>query len=461
MQKKYLYLLCYSVALILIPTLTITAQKPVVGDKIIAIIGDKIILESDVRNRVEDLKRGGVDVPNNANCYMLETMLSTKVLAQQAQKDSLLVSDEEIDSQLELRVRQFIAQFGSIEALEQVAGKTVFQLKEDSRESIKEQKLAEEMQKDIMKNVKITPTEVKAYYEKIPKDSLNYYEAQVEVGQIVITPKAQREIIQLAKDDLLDYKQSVLKGEKKFEILARTYSDDPGTKGDGGLFSFKKNTNEVDPDFKAAALKLKNKGDITPVVKSSFGYHIIQLVSKLGDDVTVRHILKIPQVTDDEYTKAAERLDTVRSKLIAGTINFGEAVARYSDDDYSKYTAGMVTNPEDGSTFLTIDRFPDKDLVLMLKDLKLGQYSAPTVFTDQRGKKAVRIVYLKTQLAPHQENLKDDYSKLSNRALEEKKGSVMEQWINKRLPTYYLQIDSDYNQCDTIQKWVQESAQIK
>lgn len=454
MKKVYIYTLCTILALQSI------AQKGVIADKIIAVIGDKIILESDIKNRLDDMKRNGAEIPPNASCMMIETLLATKALAQQAVKDSLPISDEEIEAQLDLKVRQFAQQFGSVEELERVAGKSVFQLKEDSRESVKEQKFAEEMQKEIMRTVKITPTEVKAYYDKIPKDSLNVYESQVEVGQIVLMPKAIREIIQLSKDELIEYRERVLKGEK-FEKLARTYSDDPGTAPDGGLFSFKKSENNVDQEFKITALKLKNPGDVSNIVKSQFGYHIIQLVSKSGDDISVRHILKIPLVSESEFDAAKGKLDTIRSKLIAATLTFGDAVDKYSEDDYSKFTGGMVINPEDGSTFLTIDRFPDKDLVLMLKNLKLGEFSQPAVFTDQRGKKGVRIVFLKTQLAPHTENMKDDYSKISNRALEEKKAEVMEKWINKRLPSYYLQIDSEYNSCETLQKWVAESAKVK
>ncbi len=441
-------------------TITINAQKGVIVDKIAAVIGDKIILQSDIKNRIDDMKRGGSELPENIQCLMLETMLSTKVLAQQAIKDSLPISDEDIEAALDLKIRQFTQQFGTVEALEQVAGKTIFQLKEDSREQVREQKLAEEMQKEIMRTVKITPTEVKAYYEKIPKDSLNYYESQVEVGQIVITPKATRDVIQLTKDDLNELRQRVIKGEK-FEKLAKIYSQDPGTKDDGGLFTFKKSENNVDPDFKITSLKLKNPGDVSNVMKSQFGYHIIQLVSKNGDDITVRHILNIPSVSAGEYEKALSKLDTIRSKLITNLFTFNEAVAVYSDDDYSKFTGGMIVNPEDGSTFLTIDRFPDKDLVLMLKSLKLNEYSKPVVFTDQRGRKAVRVVYLKTQLAPHTENVRDDYSKIAARTLEEKKSDVMEKWINKRLPTYYINVENDFNTCTTIQNWVAESAKIK
>jgi peptidyl-prolyl cis-trans isomerase SurA len=454
MKKILLFIAIFAAAV------TVPAQK-VVADKIIAVIGDKIILQSDIRNRLDDMRRNGVDIPDNAHCFMMENLLSAKALSQQAIKDSLPISDDEIEAELDLKVRQYAAQFGSITALEEVAGKTVFQLKEDSREAVREQKLAEEMQKKIMENVKITPTEVKAYFDKIPKDSLPFYEAQVEVGQIVIFPKASREVEQLAKDELNEYRQSVLKGEKKFELLARTYSDDPGSKNDGGLFSFKRSESNVDPEFKAAALKLKNTGDLSSVVKSQFGYHLLQMVSRNGDDITVRHILRIPLVTESEFKMASDKLDSARAKLIAGTLSWGEAVARYSEDDYSKYTGGMITNPEDRSTFLTIDRFPDKDLVLMLKKLKLNEYSQPVQFTDYRQKQGVRVIFLKTQLSAHVENIKDDYSRISQRALEEKKGEAMEKWVNAKLPLYYLNVDSEYSGCGNINRWVQESAKIK
>jgi len=444
----------------LVAALNIQAQK-VVADKVIAVIGDKIILQSDIKNRIEDMKRNGVDVPDNGHCYLMETLLSSKALSQQAIKDSLPLSEEDIEAELDLKVRQYASQFGSVAELEVVAGKTVFQLKEDSREAVREQKLAEMMQQKIMENVKITPTEVKTYFDKIVKDSLPFYETQVEVGQIVIFPKASREVEQATKEELNEYRQSILKGEKKFEIMARTYSDDPGSKNDGGLFSFKTTDKNVDQEFRAAALKLKNTTDISPVVKSQFGYHIIQLVERKGDDITVRHILRIPIVTESEFKIAQDKLDSARSKLIAGTTIWGDAVSRYSEDDYSKYTAGMITNPEDRSTFITIDRFPDKDLVLMLKSLKLGEYSQPVKFTDYRQKEGVRIIFYKTQLPAHVENMKDDYSKIAQRALEEKKGDAMEKWINAKLPLYYLSVDPEYGDCGNVGRWVQESAKVK
>jgi peptidyl-prolyl cis-trans isomerase SurA len=180
----------------------------------------------------------------------------------------------------------------------------------------------------------------------------------------------------------------------------------------------------------------------------------MQLVSRSGDDAVVRHILKIPQVTKIEVKETQEKLDSVRARLITGVIPFGEAVNKYSNDDESKFTAGMLQGPNGG--FLTIDQL-DKDMVLMLKDLKVGQYSQPVEFTDQTGKKGVRIVYLKSKSEPHRENLKDDYNRISTRALEEKKNEALDAWFNKKIPTYFIMVDEEYKSCPEMQKWTSAS----
>ena len=183
------------------------------------------------------------------------------------------------------------------------------------------------------------------------------------------------------------------------------------------------------------------------------GYHIIQMVSRNGDDAVVRHILRIPQVTDVETNETIARLDTIRNQLIAGTLGFGEAVARYSDDDQAKFTAGRLL-ARDGSTYLTYQDL-DKDMALLLKNsnLKPGQYSKPTPYTDERGKKGVRIVELVSQSDPHRENLKDDYNKIAQRAVEEKKMDVLQKWFQSKIPTYYVMIDGEFKDCSNISKW--------
>ena len=426
-------------------------QKKVLADKIIATVGDKIILKSEIENNISDMQRQGMSVPENANCLLLEQALGVKALMLQAEKDSLPLPDDEVDGMIDLRIRNFIAQYGSKDALEQIAGRSIFQLKEDMRAPIREQKLAELMRNKIIEEARITPAEVQAYFAKIPKDSLKYYETEIEVGQIIIYPKASHDLDAYAIDQLKEYKQEVENGTKKFETLASLYTDDPGSKDNGGKYEINRNEKQWEPVFLAKAFSLK-EGQVSSVFKTKFGYHIIQMVSRAGDDATIRHILKIPEVTSIEIGASKLKLDSVRAKLIAGTMKFPEAVAKYSDDETSKFTGGRVQG-KDNSTFITLDEL-DKNMVLMMKDLTVGQYSQPTEFTDDRGKKGVRLVQLISKTEPHRENLRDDYNKISQRAIEEKKNKLLDKWFVKKIPTYYINIDKEYQTCPEMQKWV-------
>jgi peptidyl-prolyl cis-trans isomerase SurA len=430
----------------------------VVADQIVGIVGDKIVLQSDVTNSILDAKRRGQQLPENAECILMQQILAQKAMVLQAEKDSIVVSDEDIDAKLENQIREFIAQYGSKEALEQIAGRTVYQIKDDFRQSFKEKELARKMRDKIVESIKITPVEVKAFYDKIPKDQLPFYETEVEVGEILIYPKANRDLEKYAMEELNDYKKQVESGQKKFETLASLYTDDPGSKDKGGMYNINRNEKQWDPAFLNAAFRLKD-GQISPVFKSKFGYHIIQMVSRNGDDAIVRHILKIPQITDDELNDAVKVLDSVRTQLVAGKIGFGEAVSRYTDDENAKFTAGMHLG-QDNSTFLTIDQL-DKDIVKQLDNLKAGDYSKPLVSTDPTGKKMVRIIYLKTRTEPHRANLKDDYNKMADKAIEEKKDEAMEKWFNSKLPTFYIMLDDEFKNCPELAPWYKNATADK
>ncbi len=429
-------------------------QHKVVADKIVGIVGDKIILKSDITNAMIDMQRQGMQLPPDAECFIMEQQLTLKALVLQADKDSIVVPDDELEALLDNQIRGFVNQYGSKEALEEIAGRTIYQIKEDFRLSFRERKLAEKMRDKIVESVKITPQEVKAYWDKIPPDSLMFYESEVEIGEIVVYPKASRDLEKLAIDELTDWKQRIESGQARFEALASLYTDDPGSKNTGGQYSINRTEKTMDPAFISNAFRLK-EGQISPVFKTKFGYHIIQMVSRAGDDAIVRHILRIPKVTDAEVKEAVDKLDSVRAKLIAGTIDFGEAVSKYSESEDHKFTGGMRQG-QNGS-YLTIDQL-DKDLVVLLKDMKVGEFSKPTPFVDERGKKGVRIAYLKTRTEPHRENMKDDYNRIAQRALELKKQDVLEKWFVNRIPNYYLLIDSDYNDCGTISNWLQYAA---
>jgi peptidyl-prolyl cis-trans isomerase SurA len=315
----------------------------VLADKIVGILGDKIVLKSDLANYIDDIKRKGGEIPPDAECILLERMMMDKALVLQAEKDSLPVSDDEIEAELDQRVRYFIMEYGGKEAVEQIAGRTIYQIKEDSRQSVREKRLADAMRAKIVDNIRITPFEVRAYFNKIPPDSLVFYETEMTVGQIVMYPKAGRELEKYAIDELNDYRKQIEAG-KSFDNLVRLYSEDPGKAQNGGRYEMNKADKQWDPEFKNAAFRLK-EGQVSQVVKSKFGYHIILLVSKNGDDIVIKHILRVPQITDEEINITKAKLDSVRSKLIAGTLKFGEAVDKYSEDENAKMTAGPGHGP--------------------------------------------------------------------------------------------------------------------
>lgn len=448
--------LIFSICFLLVTSLASMAQvKKVVADKIVAVVGDRIILQSDVKNSISDIVRQGGQVPENAECLILEQALVSKILMLQAQKDSLPVTDEEVEAQLDQQVRYFISQYGTQDALEQVAGKTVYQIKDDARESVKERKLAEAMQQKIVSTVRITPSEVKAYYEKIPKDSLPFFETQVEIGQIVLYPKANKDLEKYVVDELNNYKEQVDKKMTSFEQLVKKYSEDPGTRDRGGLFQVNRNDKNVDPAFLVGSFRLKD-GEISPVIKSKFGYHLIQMVQRNGDDAVVRHILRIPPVTDVEINESKNKLDTIRSKLIAGTLQFNEAASRYTEDESQKFSGPLILG-RDGSTYLTIDQL-DRNIVTQLDKMQVNEFSQPTVYNDERGKKAVRILYFKSKSEPHRMNLEDDYNKISQAALEEKKVFVLERWLNSHIQSYYIMLDPDHVNCEQLNRWTISAA---
>ena len=434
--------------------------KKVLADKIVATVGDKFILKSDVDNAISDFKRqaqGQDNVVIPTECKMIEGQLIRKSLVLQAQKDSINVTEDEVEVAMESRIRNFIQQFGSREVLEEVAGRSVFQLKEDFRILIKEQKLADEMQAKIVEKIKITPTEVRNYYNKIPVDSLPLYESEVQVTELVMHPKANRDVEEYVIKQMLEYRKQIESGANKFDQLVKLYSEDPSAKENLGLFNLNRNEKNFDPAFMAGSFRLK-EGQISAPIKSKFGYHIIQLISRSGDEAVVKHILRIPPITNDEINETKLFLDSIRKELKANRLSFGEAVNKYSDDDNSKFSGGAVTG-RDGSTYVNIDQL-DKEMVILMQNMKPGDISTPQVYLDDRGRKTVRLIYFKERTTPHKENLKEDYNKVSQRALEEKKAKSMETWFKEHVPNYYVFIDDAFQGCVELTDWTKVANQI-
>lgn len=435
-------------------TVTAIAQPQqaakVVVDKIAGVVGDRIILQSDIKNAIADIIRQGGQVPENAECLVMEQALISKILMLQAEKDSLPVTDDEVEAELDQKIRYYINQLGSQEALEEMAGKSIYQIKDDARESVKEQKLAAAMQRKIVEGVRITPNEVKNFFERIPKDSLPFFETELEICQIVVYPKASREVEEYTINEMNNYKKQLEGKLVDFCTLAKNVSQDPGSKDRCGQYQVIRSEKTWDPVFLSTAFRTK-EGQISSPVKSKFGYHIIQMMSRNGDEADIRHILRIPPVTETEVEQSIKKLDSIRSLIIGGSISFNAAATKYSDDESAKFMGPCITN-RDGGTFVPIDLL-DKEMVMMLDTLKPGDISKAVPYTDEQQKGGVRIVYLKSKSQPHRMNLQDDYSKISQMALEEKKGKAMEKWLTSMLPAYFINIDPDTEaECPQLKK---------
>ncbi len=420
-------------------------------DKIIAIVGDKIILKSEIDAAFDEYKRENPTIPDSFKCQLIEQTLLQKVLIEQAALDSIVVSDEELEGALENRVRYFLSIYGSEEKLEEMAGKSVYQLKDDYRPMFHDKLLADRMQNQVMSNVKITPQEVTAFYNKIPKDSLPLYPSMVEVGHIVFKPAVNKDVEDYAIEELKNIRKELVSGASSFESLAGRFSEDPGTRDNGGDLGVM-GRDELDPDFAAAAFKLQNN-EISDVVKSSFGFHIIQMVNRQGEKARLRHILKKPLVTSDAINVTLTKADSVRANLISGKMKFSEAINKYHHDEATKYTGGMFTDPQTNGSLIPVEAL-EPSVALMINDMKPGEFSKPVEYVDEKtGDRLVRIVYLKKRTEPHRANLKEDYSKIQQAAFSEKQTNHLMKWLDSRIPAFYIKVSEEYNDCSSISKW--------
>lgn len=431
---------------------TVTASGQEIADKIIGIVGkNRIILHSELELQATQARQQDPNYTDSLKPMLLQQMVIRKIMMEQAERDSVMVSDDDVEGQLDNRLRYFTQLYGSKEKLEQVSGKTIYQIKEENRDAIRDEMVAEKIQGQIFENVKITPSEVSAFYKKIPIDSLPFFPASVEVGQVVIDPPVSPEMDDYAHAKLEKIRNEIVVDGKEFEILAGFYSDDPGSRDNGGRYDGITRNGGWAPEFLNAAFKLQN-GEISPIFKTKFGYHIIQMINRNGDNADLRHILVKPSVTSGDFKKAMATLDSIRTLLVSGKMPFQEAVGKFSTDEAAKRTGGMVADPATGNTLLDITRL-DPGMVLLLDSLKVGDYSKPHIFVNDTREQSCRIVLLRSRTDPHKANMKDDYNKIMEVALSQKKQQKMQEWITEKLPTFYVWVADEYHSNPMLKEW--------
>lgn len=427
-----------------------------VADKIVAQVGEKIILRSEIETIYLQEASQGTALPEDVRCYIMKELITQQLLVLQAAKDSVEVTDDEVEYELDRRLRYYESLFGSREKMEEFYGKTFQEMKEEFRPDIKDILLSDRMKAQVTGDITVSPAEVKAFFNKIPKDSLPYFDAEVEYAHIVIMPEPTGEQKAFARQKLEDLRQRILNGED-FNVLASIYSEDPGSKEDGGYLGCVSRGTFVS-EFDAAAFKLK-PGEISEIVQTQFGYHIIKLEERQGDKICLRHILITPPVTNSNYTIASKKLDSVRALIVAGNITFRDAAAKYSTDESTNKSGGEVLNSQTGSTFFEIDQL-EPDVYYAIEKLKPGEISEVISYTDYRGRKGMRILLLNSQSPPHQANLTDDYYRMQAAAKNEKQMRLLNDWVMRKVKDVYLRVDPTFDTCPEIMDMMRRSLEI-
>jgi len=423
--------------IVLMFTCVFLNAQPQVVDKVIGVIGKYPVLLSDLQNVL--LEQEGQEVSYD-KCKAFELLVFQKLLLAQAERDSISVEDSEVETELSRRMAYFISQFGSEEKLEEFYGKRTNVIKDELRSDVQEQLIAEKMSNTISGEIKLTPAEVRQFYTTIPQDSLPLIESEVELQQLVKKPTYSSEAKAEAKEFLETIRQRVLKGES-MSMLARLYSEDPGSAREGGFYA-NIGRGQFDPAFESVMFRLKS-GEISTIFESAYGYHFVELVQRKGELVDVRHILIVPKITNEDFLRSRKQLDSLYTEINAGTITFEEAVKRFSDDAETKQNGGLMINPANATTKFDNEILSqlDKNLIATLNSMKVGDISKPMQFTGNDGKPGFRILKLKNRIDPHKMNLTDDYQRISTMATNNKKQQMIGEWIKRRSKITYIKLD--------------------
>lgn len=424
-------------------------SQPQVIDKVVGVIGKYPVLLSDIQNTMieQEKREQGLN-----KCKAFEMLVFQKLLVAQADRDSVVVNDSEVDQDLNRRMNYYIQQFGSEEKLEAFYGKRTNVIKDDLRNEVKEQLVAQKMQGKITGEAKLTPAEVRIYFKSLSEDSLPLVNSEVELQHIVKKPTFSAEEKLAAKQKLEEYRQQVLSGKKEMKIMARLYSEDPGSAKDGGFLSFTRN--QMVPEFEGVAFKLK-EGEISNVFESTFGYHFIQLIKRKGEFLDARHILLVPKMTNTDFFNCKLQLDSILQWIKEGKYTFEEAARLFSDDKDTKQNGGLMINPQTASTKFDNETLSeiDPNLIVTLNSMQIGDISKPMQFVSPvDGKPGFRLLKLKNRIDPHKTNIKDDYQKLALMATAEHNKKMIREWIKKRSKITYIKLDPEFS-CKFENEW--------
>ncbi|MEJ6566020.1 MAG: peptidylprolyl isomerase [Flavobacteriales bacterium] len=436
--KKAIYLslsvLCFSV---------LAQGQPKTVDGVVAVVGGDIILKSDIDEQYDVFNRQNFG-ENISYCGVFEELLFQKLLIHHAEIDSVTVGEDEVESNMDRRIEQLIQQMGDQKKLEEFYGKSVVEIKEEMRILIREQLTAQRMQMTVVEGIEVTPSEVREFYERLPEDSIPLINAEVELRQIVKYPEISKEAQQEVIDKLIGLKDRIENGTS-FSSMAILYSEDPGSNKKGGEYKAIQRGVFV-KEFEAIAFNLK-KGQISDPFKTEFGYHIVQLLEKRGEELDLRHILIKPKLTQENLQEAKAYLDSVVIGISSGEMTFDEAAMKYSEDEQTKFNGGQMSNFESGNNKFEVSQL-DRGLFAVINVMSEDEISAPNFYQSQDQREAFRIVRVDAKYAPHKANLDLDFTRIKGFALQEKQGRLVQEWKDEKLLETFVKVNSGYYPCD-------------
>ena len=419
-------------------------------DKIQAIIGSEILLTSDIENQYNQILSQGVIETENIRCDIIDELLLQNFLVHHAKIDSTIeINQDEIDSEINNRISYFEKQLGSLAKVESFFNRSIESMEEELLYIVKDQFYTQKKQSKIISDVKITPNEVKEFYNQLESEDIPLVPTKLELSQIVISPVLSEEKQQSIKDKLNNFRKRIYNGED-FKVLATLYSDDIVSANNGGELGFMKR-GELVPEFERAAFKLK-KDEISEVVESKFGFHIIQMIERRGEQINVRHILIKPKYSSLSLKNASDKINSIKADLDSSKISFAEALQRFSDDE-SKNNSGIILNPKNGTSFFTFDEI-DPSIRYTVEKMKIGDISDPSLSKSQDGTQAAyRLIKLNNKIDEHKANVVDDFDLLKEYALANKKQKVLEKWVTDNINDTYINLSKDLSVCSCYNKW--------
>ena len=433
------------IALLLGVAVQASAQNNI-AEEVAWVVGDEPIYKSDIEEQYMQLQYERQPIDGNPYCVIPERMAIEKLFLHQAKIDTVKVQDAMVIQQAESRINYFIANLGSREKVEEYFRKPLPELKEQMIEVIRNQYTVQEVQRNLTKDVKATPSDVRKYYATLPHDSIHYIPQQVEVKLLSLNPVIPQQEIDDVKARLRDFTNKINSGENEFSTLAILYSED-GSSMYGGEIGFKSRS-ELVPEFASVAFNLNDTKKVSKIVETEFGYHIIQLIEKRGDRINCRHILLKPKVAQKDLDEAKTRLDSIRKDMLDGKFTFEEATQWISQDKDTKNNKGIMVNRRTSSTKFEMADLP-QEIAKVVDKMEVGDISEPFIMIDQsRNKEIVAIVKLSRRIEGHKANLSDDYQILKNMYENNRKAKIIDDWVVKKQKETYVRIDDDWRNCE-------------